>query len=56
MPHMVTLPGNITTGIGTAMEGRTPTAIPIPTPTPIPIPISMNLPGATIGPLRWALR
>lgn len=50
MPHMVTLPGNITTGIGTAMEGRTPTAIP----TPIPIP--MNLPGATIGPLRWALR
>lgn len=48
MPHMVTLPGNITTGIGTAMEGRTPTAI--------PIPISMNLPGATIGPLRWALR
>jgi hypothetical protein len=47
---MVTLPGNITTGIGTAMEGRTPTAIP----TPIPIP--MNLPGATIGPLRWALR
>lgn len=50
MPHTVTLPGNITTGIGTAMEGRTPTA------TPIPIPIPMNLPGATIGPLRWALR
>ena len=50
MPHTVTLPGNITTGIGTAMEGRTPTAI------PTPIPISMNLPGATIGPLRWALR
>lgn len=44
MPHMVTLPGNATTGIGTA------------TPTPTPIPIPMNLPGATIGPLRWALR
>ena len=44
MPHMVTLPGNATTGIGTA------------TPTPTPIPIPMILPGATIGPLRWALR
>jgi hypothetical protein len=47
---MVTLPGNATTGIGTA----TPTPTPIPIPIPIPIP--MNLPGATIGPLRWALR